>query len=79
MNNAFIRRRSKKDEQRLTKTVKKKMKNALRRQERHDHESPRELERQSEAKRKQAPQSGANVCRHKCKLKKSRLLIAQDT
>ena len=32
-------------------------------------ESPRELERQSEAKRKQAPQSEANVCRHKCNLK----------
>ena len=27
------------------------------------HESPRKLVRQSEAKRKQAPQSEANVCR----------------
>jgi len=63
-NNAFIRRRSKKDEQLLTKTIiKKKMKNALRRQERHDYESPRELERQSEAQRMVVPQSGANhVC-----------------
>ena len=26
-----------------------------------------------------APQSEANVCRHKCNLKKSRLLTAQDT
>ena len=42
-------------------------------------ESPHELARQSEAKRKQAPQSEANVCRHKCNLKKPRLLIAQDT
>ena len=41
------------------------------------HESPRELARQSEAKRKQAPQSEANMCRHKCNLKKPRLLIAQ--
>ena len=29
------------------------------------HESPRELARQSEAKRKQAPQSEANVCRRR--------------
>ena len=29
-------------------------------------ESPRELARQSEAKRKQSPQSEANVCRHNC-------------
>ena len=29
------------------------------------HESPRELVRQSEAKRKQAPQSEANVCRRR--------------
>ena len=29
------------------------------------HESPRELTRQSEAKRKQAPQSEANVCRQR--------------
>ena len=36
-------------------------------------ESPRELARQSEAKRKQAPQSEANVFRHKCNLKKPRL------
>ena len=67
MNNAFIRRRSRKDEQRFMKTGK------------HDHESPRELERQIEAQRMVAPKSGANVCRHKCNLKKSRLLIAQDT
>ena len=38
------------------------------------HESPRELARQSEAKRKQAPQSEANVCRHKCNLKKTSLI-----
>ena len=38
-----------------------------------------ELVRQSEAKRKQVPQSEANVCGHKCSLKKPRLLIAQDT
>ena len=43
------------------------------------NESPRELARQSEAKRKQAPQSEANVCRHKCNLKKTLLLIEQDT
>ena len=45
-------------------------------------ESPHELARQSEAKRKQAPQSEANVCRRrwKCTLKKKPpLLIAQDT
>ena len=29
------------------------------------HESPRELARQSKAKRKQAPQSEANVCRRR--------------
>ena len=34
---------------------------------------------QSKAKRKQAPQSEAKMCRHKCNLKKPRLLIAQDT
>ena len=56
-----------KDEQRFTKTGT------------HDHESPRELERQSEAQRLLAPQNEANVCRRKCNLKKSRLLIAQDT
>ena len=38
-------------------------------------ESPQELARQSEATRKQAPQSEANVCRQQ----KSPLLIAQDT
>ena len=43
------------------------------------HESPRELARQREAKRKQAPQSEANVCRHKCNLEKAPLSIAQDT
>ena len=42
-------------------------------------ESPRELARQNEAKRKQAPQSEANVCRRRCNLKKPPLLIAQDT
>ena len=41
------------------------------------HES-RELVCQSEAKREQVPQSEANVCRHKCNLKKPRLLIAQQ-
>ena len=45
----------------------------------HDHESPRDLESQNEAQRMLAPQSDANVSRHKCNLKKSRLLIAQDT
>ena len=59
MNNAFIRRRSRKNEQRFTKTGT------------HDHESPRESERQSEAQRMVAPQSGATVCRHKCNLKKN--------
>ena len=39
-------------------------------------ESPRELVCQSEAKRKQAPQSEANVCRQwKCNLKKNPSLI----
>ena len=37
-------------------------------------ESPRELARQSEAKRKQSPQSEANVCRHKCNLEKTSLI-----
>ena len=41
--------------------------------------SPGELQRQSEAKYMLALQSEANVCRHKCNLKKSRLLIAQDS
>ena len=46
------------------------------------HESPRELVRQSEATRKQAPQSEANVCRLRRRMqspKKPPLLIAQDT
>ena len=38
------------------------------------HESPRELTRQSEAKRRQSPQSEANVCRHKCNLEKTSLI-----
>ena len=54
--------------------IKKKIINALRSQE-----PPSELELQSEAQRVLAPQSEANVCRHKYNLKKSRLLIAQDT
>ena len=37
-------------------------------------ESPRELARQSEAKRKQSPQSEANVCRHKSSLEKTSLI-----
>ena len=37
-------------------------------------ESPRELARQSEAKRKQSPQSEANVCRHKCNLEKTSII-----
>ena len=37
-------------------------------------ESPHELARQSEAKRRQAPQSEAKVCRHKCNLKKTSLI-----
>ena len=44
-----------------------------------DERRGHKLARQSEAKRKQAPQSEANVCRHKCNPKKPRLLIAQDT
>ena len=44
-----------------------------------DHESSRELERQSEAQSMLAPQSEPNVCRHKRNLKKSRLLVAQGT
>ena len=36
------------------------------------HESPRELARQSEAKRKQAPQSEANVCRRRRQRMQSR-------
>ena len=66
-------------------TIKKKMYNALRRQQEkdekrftktltHDHESPRELARQTKVQRALAP-----VCWQKCNLKKSRLLIAQDT
>ena len=43
------------------------------------HESPRELAHQSEAKRKQAPQTEANVCQNKCNLKKRAFLFAQDT
>ena len=46
------------------------------------HESPRALVRQSEAKRNQAPQSEAKVCRRrgrKCNLEKIPLVIAQDT
>ena len=54
-----------KDEKRVTKTGA------------HDHESPRELERQSEAQRMLAPQSEANVYRHNPK--KSRPFTAQDT
>ena len=56
-----------KDEERFTKTGT------------NHYESPRELERQSEAQRMLAPQSEANVCRHKCNRKKSRPLKAQDT
>ena len=37
----------------------------------HDHESPRELESQNEAQRMLAPQSEANVSRHKCNLNKN--------
>ena len=33
---------------------------------------------QSETKRKQTPQSEANVSRHKCNLKKPRFLMAQE-
>ena len=49
--------------------------------ERRGHKNYHDLARQSEAKRKQAPQSEANVCRRrrrKCNLKKPPLLIAQD-
>ena len=35
------------------------------------HESPSELARQSEAKRKQAPQSEANVCRRRMQAQKN--------
>ena len=45
----------------------------------HDHESPRELALQTDVQRKLGPQSEENVRWHKCNLKKSRLLIAQDT
>ena len=38
------------------------------------HESPLQLARPIEAKRKQSPQSEANVCRHKCNLEKTHLL-----
>ena len=38
------------------------------------HESPRELGCQSEAKRKQAPQSEANVCRRRRQKKKKKNL-----
>ena len=44
------------------------------------HESPNELARQSEAKREQAPQREANVCRRRMQSRmKSLLLVAQDT
>ena len=48
------------------------------------HESPHELDHQSEAKHKQAPQSKANVCRRRRQnfnaiSKKPLLLIAQGT
>ena len=56
-----------KDEKRFTKTWT------------HDHESPRELALQTDVQRKLGPQSEENVRWHKCNLKKSRLLIAQDT
>ena len=36
--------------------------------------SPREFARQNEAKRKQPPQSEANVCRPKCNLEKASLI-----
>ena len=54
---------------------------ALRRHiESRTHETPCELEHQSEAKRKQSLHSEANVCRHKCNLENwPPLLIAQDT
>ena len=41
-------------------------------------ESPHELARQSEPKRKQAPQSEVNVCRHKCKLKETYSIICTN-
>ena len=51
--------------------------------ERRGHKNHDELARQSEAKRKQAPQSEANVCRRRRRKmqsqKKPPLLIAQDT
>ena len=37
-------------------------------------ESPRELARQSEAKRKQSPRTEAHVYRHKCKLERTSLI-----
>ena len=52
--------------------------NDLRRQNsRSQHESLRELARQSEAKLKQAPQSEANVCRQRRQMQS--LLITQGT
>ena len=46
------------------------------------HESPSELVRQSDAKRKQAPQSEANVCGRRRQMQSRKnlpLLIAQGT
>ena len=46
------------------------------------HESPHELDHQSEAKRKQAPQREANVCRRRRQMqyrKKPSVLIAPET
>ena len=65
-------------DERFTKTIKD-LSKGLR-----THESPHELDRQSEAKRKQAPQSKANVCRWQWQnlnaiSKKPLLLIAQGT
>ena len=58
--------------------------NALRRQNSRPKQTferwtPRTHESSCELVRQKAPQSEANVCRHKCNLQKPRLLIAQDT
>ena len=41
------------------------------------HESPRELARQSEAKRQQAPQSEANMCRQRRRMQSRKTLPYQ--
>ena len=74
MNNAFnMKKMKKKDEQCFLSVVHTNTKTGM-----HVHESPREFERQSEAQHMLESQSKANGCQHKCNLKKSHLLMAQD-